>query len=349
MFWYIPIERLDERYTAQMFNWVTSSLNNRNIAYRVIEGHADIPTTTEGKQFLNWTGTIDYKASQIRQIASAFSAGDVKDGDIFFVADIWFPGIESIAYMSQMLGIKTHIYAIQHAGVFMPFDLVTDLVSWGQYQEAAWYTMCSAVFVGSEHIKNHILDGLKRAHIECNPNIVATGMPYDGKDVFEFADADSVVPQSKKIVIWPHRISPDKNIDDFVKIARALHGKYPDVRWVVSSSRISQQYTPQSPVEFVAQSKKSYYQMMRSALLTLSTAYLETYGYTIRESTTLGTPILCPTRCNYPEMVLTPDNLYDSIDEAISKTERAINYDLPIAQLKELRGFEAMLDIMLKK
>lgn len=344
MFWFVPLERLEERYTEQMYRWVTSCLNSRAIDYTVISGEP-LTEVTEGHQFLSWASRVHFCSTQISAIAMHFHRGDVQDGDIFFIADFWHPGVEAIAYMRDLLGVDAKIYGINYAGPFDPTDLTRQLLYWGGYQEAAWYACFDKVFVGSETHKALIVGGMKDKGLgNVGPRIVATGLVWDPQDVLERA---SEVRISRPTVMWPHRLAEEKNPEGFFRLVDALAPEFPQVRWLVTSSRKGQEFTHAHPnVTFKVVSKGHYYGFLRGADLMVSTAYQETFGYTIREATALETPILCPRRACYPEMILSADNLYASPEELIAKTRVALTEGLGVAKLKPTGGFDHMMSEM---
>lgn len=334
MFWHIHLEPLDERYTIQWFRWFNAEFVKRKIDFTDIPGSM-LSNETPSGQFLDWASRCHWVAEQNKAIASLFHHGQVSEGDTFYFADIWHPGLEAVAYMADLTGIDVKIYAHQHAGVFDRTDIVHPLYPWGRYQEAAWYEMCTKVFVGSEHLKRIILDGLHNNRMPYPGNIVVTGNPYDEHDVKLTARHGRFFSKGKPIVVWPHRVSDDKNPTDFFRLVNRLAPEYPDVRWIMTSGRANDEYkTNNASIEFISLTKPVYYALLESATLLVSTAYHENFGYTIREATTLGTPILCPRRACFPEMILSEGNLYNDFDELVAKTRSALGNGLSVASLK---------------
>jgi len=344
MFYYLPIESLDERYTVQWRMWIPQAITARGHACWTIDGTRPLSSETDGGQFLNWSSTIAYKSSQLVEVARLFHEDRVHDGDVFFVADIWFPGIEAIAYMADLLRIDVRLYGVNHAGPFDPTDLVRSLLPWGQYQEAAWYALFDGVFVGSEYLASLIQAGLCDAGLPPAP-LYVTGLPVDDEAVRRMTDPFT---WDQPTILWPHRLSPDKNVDQLYDVVEMVQPRYPDLQWVITSGRAAQTYQPKHPaVRFLSGvSKAQYYGMLRAATLMLSTAYHENFGYTVREATALGTPILCPRRACYPEMILSPTNLYTDTAEAAAKIMWALDGHMPLADLKPSGGLAAMLDII---
>ena len=346
MFYHIHLEQLDERYTVQWYRWFASELTKRQVAYINISGEALSPETPSG-QFLHWASRCHYTAAQNKKIAFQFAEQLVDDDDIFYFADIWHPGLEAVAYMAELNNIKVKIYAHQHAGVFDKTDIVRPLVSWGAYQEAAWYRICDKVFVGSVYLKSTILNGLGAAGLPYQDNIVVTGNPYSESDIKLSLSEGHFKHNGKQIVVWPHRTSEDKNPTDFFRLVNRLAPEYPDVRWIITSGRAHDTYeTHNASIEFFTLTKPDYYALLNSSTLLVSTAYHENFGYTIREATTFETPILCPRRACYPEMILSSNNLYNDFGELVAKTSSALKNGLSVATLKPNNALENIFEEM---
>jgi glycosyltransferase involved in cell wall biosynthesis len=353
MIWVIPIEPLPERYTAQFLTWVENELQDQELSYYNVLGTRDPDASTSCKpgQFLNWTGTISYKASQLRAIARLFANGRVQNGDKFFVFDIWFPGIEAIRYMAQMEGINVELWGVQHAGVFDDTDLVHKLHSWGAYQEAAWYRAFDGVFVGSNHIADKIQTGLACLGLPPAP-LYVTGMPWESRDVrinsnrMEDVEKARLIISGRPTVLWPHRMSADKNFASLLEIANRLEDKYPQLQFVCTSG---QQHAPDlnlPNLKAVSLTKGEYYALLCESTCMLSTAFHENFGYTVFEATALHRPIVCPRRACYPEMITTPHNLYSSDEEAAWKIDLAIQGKLPVARLQNYGGHKLMVGLI---
>jgi hypothetical protein len=100
LFW-LPLEELDKRYSKQTKQWYLREFKKhfRNVV--VVEGK-QLTTKIENGSFLDAYGTMFYKSTQMAQVAKLFREGKVKDNDIFFIDDLWFPGVEGIRYMEKM-------------------------------------------------------------------------------------------------------------------------------------------------------------------------------------------------------------------------------------------------------
>lgn len=343
---YLPLESLEERYTAQMFRWVTNALYEEGIPTRIVTG-VPLVQETEGDQFLHPANRVHFSAEQTRSLASLFERGEVQDGDVIFAADLWHFGLSGVPYMSRMFGqdLDVRLYAIDYAGPYS-FDETAKIGEWARLQELSWIMACDKVFTGSEWHRRKIISGV-RGHVgdrlaqEVERRLVATGLVWDGTEPAKIASDRSF---EGRLVLWPHRVSETRNIQTFYSLVRELAPEFPDVRWAISTSRMNQSYEPEDErVEFIRVNKQDYYALLRDASLVLSTSLQETFGYTIHEATALGTPILCPDRSSYPETILSEENLYSSYDELLRKTVLALDGRLPVATLLERPGFQGML------
>jgi len=298
MIYYIALENLEERYT-KMMNLALTPLVDK-VIYPKVDFSEDISTG----QFLDINKTIIFKAKQVEMIAELFMDNKIKDGDIFLIGDIFFPGIEAIRYMSELQGIRVTIGAFNYAGRADRTDFVQKLGSWSDSIELGYHQLCDVIFVGSEFHQKAVLDKFNIPEYK----VIMTGLVWDLSYV-----KNLVKPQKKKedFVIFPHRITPEKGLEDLKKYA-----KLSKKRIVVTSSHktVPSVYLP-SNVEFkVGLTKKEYYQILSKAKYYLTTAQQETFGYTLQEAIFFGAEIAAPARACYPEM-LPVENIYTSIED----------------------------------
>ena len=71
-----------------------------NIDYIKIFPDIPSPTNFKSGSFLDSEFTIQFKSAQMQKIAKLYRDDVIKSGDTLFFSDLWFPGIESIAYMN---------------------------------------------------------------------------------------------------------------------------------------------------------------------------------------------------------------------------------------------------------
>ena len=112
MLYVIPIEPLEERYSAQWLKWTRKFLKETerwhpNFDYTIINPKA-YDKIKKGS-FLDVVNTNVYKNKQMQEILKLFQQDKIKDGDIFWFHDMWFPGLEMLAYIRDASKINIKI------------------------------------------------------------------------------------------------------------------------------------------------------------------------------------------------------------------------------------------------
>jgi glycosyltransferase involved in cell wall biosynthesis len=296
---YLPLEELPQRYTQMMNAAIYPKVD---IAlYPKIE----IDTEIKRGQFLDIVNTCKFKAAQLQMVADLFNEDKIENGDVFLIGDIFFPGIEMIKYMSELLCIDVKIFGINYAGRADSTDFVQKLSGWADASELGMHLICDGIFVGSEHHKNNVIN-----YFGLNPVVVhKTGLVWDLSYMLN-REVKSVT-EKEDFIIWPHRWCEEKGIDDLLKFAKKTKKKI-----VITSSGPKKNLgkLPKN-IEYVyGLSKLEYFKLLARAKWYLSTAYQETFGYTIQEAIFYGCNILVPNQACCAEMVPSK-NVYYSIDE----------------------------------
>ena len=298
---YIPLEELPQRYTGMMNAAIYPKVDIS--LYPKIE----IDKQIKRGQFLDIVNTCKFKAAQLQMIADLFNEGKVENGDVFLIGDIFFPGIEMIKYMSELQEIDVKVYGINYAGRADKTDFVQKLSYWADASEAGYHFICDGIFVGSMDHNVNVCD-----HFGLNPATVhTTGLVWDLNYMQEFHEEIGYV-EKEDFVIWPHRWCNEKGIDELIQFAKNTNKKI-----VVTSSGPAKDCGTNLPknIEFKFNlTKKEYFTLMAKARWYLSTAYQETFGYTIQEAIFFGCNILVPNRACCPEMV-PARNVYDDINQ----------------------------------
>jgi glycosyltransferase involved in cell wall biosynthesis len=243
-------------------------------------------------------------------IADLFNEGKIENGDAFLVGDIFFPGIEMIKYMSELLGLDVKVYGINYAGRADKTDFVQQLSHWADASEAGYHFICDGIFVGSEDHKNNVVNffGLNTATVH------TTGLVWDLNYMQTFKEQIGNV-EKEDFVIWPHRWCEEKGINELIEFAKNTKKKI-----VITSSGPKKDLgkLPKNIEYRHGLTKGEYFELMAKARWYLSNAYQETFGYTIQEAIFFGCNILVPNRACCPEMVPSR-NVYHSVSEIETK------------------------------
>lgn len=285
MLYVIPIEPLEERYSAQWLRWTLEWLDHHRTEHVIVNPAAY--TTISNGSFLDVVGTNLYKNDQMRMLLKLFETGSIKDGDIFWFHDMWFPGLEMLAYIRDALGIKIKIYGCLHAGTYDPHDFLTKkgMRSWGKYTESAWFNIVDGIFVATNYHKKLIK---KNSTGVSSKRIHVTGFPMYAHT---FALPQNAYDERDKIIVFPHRLDSEKQPDLFDEFKQELLEKY---LW-------SRDYTFIKTKD-VCRTKEEYYALLRRAEYAVSFALQETWGIAQTESALCGCVPIVPDRLSYSEM-----------------------------------------------
>lgn len=332
--YYIPIEPLNERYTEQWYRWFPDMIKQCGAECIIIDGIA-LTNTIKTGTFLDINSTLHYKATQLQTISKLFYENKIKDGDIFFIADIEFWGIESIRYLADLNNIKIKLFGFNHAGSYTAEDFMQKCEPYAKYYEEAWFNTYDKIFVGSEYHKNQMCK-LRNAYED---NIIVTGNPYNINE-----ELIKVGPYIKKDqIILTNRPDYEKRPNISLDIFMILKEKYPQYKFIVTTSRKqwgngwirdkALQLQKNNIIEIKENLLKiNYLKLVAESKIMLSNSIEENFGYCILESLIFNTiPVLTN---NYSHIELVQNDsrlLFDTIDEAIIKITNLIENPIDIS------------------
>ncbi len=325
----LPIEPLDERYSAQWYNYFRDAfIKHFGENFFLFDPDTLTNRITNGS-FLDVAGTNYYKQRQLEIISKMFFNGDIKDGDIIFLMDMWFPGLESIAYMRDGLGIDVKIVGCIFAGTYdtADFTFQKGMSYWGEDLENSWFKILDKIFVATQFHKKLILQTRK-----CDPRkLVVTGHPI----LNEMPKLSPLSPALRKedIIVFPHRLDPEKRPD----LISQINHYYP---WRVVKSKE------------VCTNKREFYNLLQKSKIAISFAEQETFGFAMIESVFADCLPLVPDRLSYSEMYL-PEFKYSNLSEFNSKLGFMMydpaRYEKSFAKQKKILteiGAEALLNMI---
>lgn len=283
----VPIEPIDQRYTAQWYENIPAVLKQHNQGrynIQTIDGIQTKTGTTQGA-FLDFAVTNIYKASQAETIARKFAAGEIQAGDKFLVTDAWNPVITSIRYMSDLLDVPVEIHGIWHAGAYDPTDILGMKMKkpWPWHQERAWFYACDYNYFATNFHLNMFVENLTIPTDTARRRCVRSGQPHDlALRQLEFV-AGTDIKRRPDMIMWPHRYNADKQ----PFIAEDLAKNYE----VTITQKMSL-------------GKGAYYGLMREAGVIFSCALHENLGISVMEGAILGAIPVVPNRASYAEMYM---------------------------------------------
>jgi len=291
---YVPLEHIDGRYTVHMDRDITNYFVANNIEFIKIMPQLEAAPLPEGC-FLNAAFTSKFKANQLMMIADLYEQDLIRDDDRFFFSDIWFPGIESIAYMNYFHKKTAKITGIIHAGSFTDTDFVRDMERWAKNFEDIVFDISDTIYCASNFIRDDII---KKRMVD-PAKFVVSGLPVDYQELYNLD-----VSYKEDRVIFNGRICDEKQPWLFDKLADRV-----------------KEVMGRDDIEFVKTqdldlNKDSYYKLLAESKCVVSYALQENFGFGIAEAAYLGcTPVL-PNRLVYPELY-DEKYLYDTHEESV--------------------------------
>lgn len=322
MLYLIPIEPYEERYSEQWYRWYMKECQALNIKFEMIDGDQQTTTLENNQVVLSPVGTNIYKMSQLTKILYKIKNGNIKDGDKFYFFDGWFPGVSSIKYCVNMLGLDIEMYAFFHAGTYDKYDFTYqhNMESWGKHLENAWFDIYNKIFVASEYHKNLLVE---TRNIDAS-KIYVVGIPIY-KEEYMADIIPGTIPNSENTIVFPHRLADEKQFEDFRFLEDYFIRKDKHWNFVVAKD--------------VCNTKKDYYNLLYKAKVSFSSALQETFGIAMYESIALKCCPVVPNRLSYVEYYPILYR-YDSLFEAATRIERHITYNNTYSDFNHEPTFE---------
>lgn len=307
--WLLPIEPFEERYTSDWHRWWPTELRECGLQVEVVDGHSDAGERTAG-EWLDPVATWRWKGEQVARLAERWS--EVKDGDVVLSLDGWGPATTAALYMRATTGKKVKVVIYLHAGAFDPHDYLSRVgcADWALHVERGWVHGADLILVGSEHAADLI-----RRHLWAGARVAVVGVPIHRSELEAHA-----VPwnERRRLVVFPHRIAPEKGIDEWTEL-QAAYRKARPADTMVEFVRSRDVYTD----------KASLYDLLGKARVVVSFAKQETFGIVMQEGVALGAHPLVPRRLSYPEVMRGAGRLFDSIPEAVSQLRFLLDATAP--------------------
>lgn len=292
----VSLEPIDTRYTAQWKEHIPKSLKsyakqkNKQINVVDISGKQVENKTTPGA-FLDFAATNIWKSSQLEKIAELFRDRKVQAGDVFVYTDFWNPAVIQLKYMSELLQIPVKIIGIAHAGSYDPQDFLGRLIGdapWVRtFEESLYHTFDHLVFATEFHRKmfaetilDYELDWQTYSPTD-KKKLVRSGFPMEYFP--KLLEPYSKLPK-KDLILFPHRIAPEKQVNIFKDLAKQL----PEYEWIICQEK--------------QLSKHEYHTLLGQSKMIFSANLQETLGIGCIEAIFSNSMPAVPDRLSYQEM-----------------------------------------------
>ena len=288
--WIFSLEPLETRYTCEWHTHVPALIKSSLPEYTVmqIDGIQKNTATTSGA-FLNFSDTNYWKSSQLIEFLEQFNAGNVKPGDQIVITDFWNPVVLQLRYMSDLLGLNWKIHGLAHAGAYDPADFLgrgAGHLEWADYTERAFFYAYDHLYFATEfHIELFAKNRFNTTGLQLmnnNPGrIVRSGWPME---YLEETMQPYINTEKEDIVVFPHRIAPEKQLEIF----KDLELQCPEIKFVVCQEK--------------KLSKRKYHQLLARSKVVFSASLQETLGISPYEGALVGALPFVPDRLSYTEM-----------------------------------------------
>ena len=289
----VDIEAVDTRYTKQWKEYLPKQLRRATNENVIVVSGGETPQATTPGAFLNFGGTNVYKSNQLEQIGEMFCAGQVKDGDYFLYTDAWNPTVIQLRYMAELLGVDISIGGLWHAGSYDPHDFLGRLIGdkpWVRHAEMAMMECYDDNFFASDFHIDMFTDVFDEDYALDWDKIHRVGWPME----YLKNSLDSYRGMQKRdLILFPHRVAPEKQVDIFRDLAERL----PQYEFVVCQDQ--------------QLSKNEYHNLLGEAKLVFSANLQETLGISWYEGALVDAIPMVPDRLSYSEMAL-PEFKYPS-------------------------------------
>jgi len=296
----VPIEPISERYSTQWTKMFIDFFDSNGVDYVTIDPLRD---GDKGKikdgEFLDVIHTHISKFHQLQNICEMIKLGRVADDWYFLFHDLWFPGIEALAYIRDAMGLKFKITGCLHAGTWDEYDFIVrkGMEKWALDIENGWLNMFDLVFVATQFHKS-LIDATETG---TSKKIKITGFPIAPRTFYP------PYHMKENIVVFPHRLAPEKQPEKFDIVAKELKEEFPEWDFIRTK-------------DHWGGDKEKYYELLEKSKIAVSCALQETWGIAMQEAVFAGCLPIMPNRLSYPEMyALTflyddqPDSLKDKV------------------------------------
>jgi hypothetical protein len=294
----VDIESVPTRYTCEWKTHVPKLLEDAGFEVVVVEGDLNIPEAATPGAFLNFGGTNMYKSTQVHKLAELFTHGHIQPGDHIIFTDAWHPGIINVKYMSELLNIPVVTHGLWHAGSYDPNDFLGRLVGdkpWIRHAEQAMIAAYDHNWIAT--VAHYKLMS-KTYYISRDRSFDKTGWPME-------YTYDMIAPrlwsQKENIIVFPHRIAPEKRLDLFQELAARPELKH--YQFCVAME--------------MNLNKQEYHELLQRARFAVSFADQETLGISMYESACAGACPIVPNRLSYTEMYDPMFKRADTVDAAV--------------------------------
>ncbi len=288
--YYLPLEPVDKRYTAQWYKWFKEVFEEEGIEFEYIDGKT-VESNVGSKYFLDMKATFVWKFEQLKRLFKR----ELKDGDVVFIPDGEFPGIEAIEYFKRFYGVDVKVVQIWHAGTYDYWDLTRQvgLTRIGKHLEEVWMDMAGLIFVATQCHKDLIL----KERMVDKDKVKVTGLPADVRGLGKYEK------ERKEGIAFTGRLSIEKGYD----VVCELRKKGFEITATQEQNL----------------SKEQYYELLGGMKVVFAPSRQETFGYGVVEGMAMNCIPVVPDGLSFTDYVPSKWRYKDN-DEMVEMLRKAM-------------------------
>lgn len=267
----------------------------------------------------------DNEFFHFQNVAISECLNEIQNDSKLLFLDFFFPGIDIVKYYLSKNNISnTKLGALLHGGAFLEDDIHSDL-NWLQKFELGYFEAFDVIYSPSDFLKSSspVIYGSK---------IVVREWGLDGLKIPDTQTARSID------VIFPHRLSVDKGIDDFIDLVNI----HQDAKFCLCVPQSSEQFIAPSYRQKLLEAtnltivynenEEDHLKTLASAKIVLSCSRQENFGYSVHKAVQVGCVPILPNKLCYPEF-FKEEFMYRTFDDASRLIKFWVNnFDTYISQ-----------------
>lgn len=309
---YMGLESYESRYTLQLTDWATHTMDRRGLKYIVVPGETiDDSQSISVGQVLDAHGRSYFSMSQMMNLVQMMRNGTVTGEDIIFFEDMFQPGIESLPYIMNQIPEKDRpkVWVRCLAQSIDPDDFVHvwGMAPWmGKYEHMV-NDFVTGVLASNEEMVAHMKIAGWTA-----PLYNISGLTFDRDEVRSRVSSIPKFEDRKFRTVFAARFDQEKQPNFFMDVAEQL-GPTLNVEFAVLSGGPLRSNNPiylQRAKELQQRgilkiydnlSKNEYYKILADSRVLFNCALQDWVSNTVSEADALECNVLFPAYRSFPE------------------------------------------------
>jgi hypothetical protein len=269
----------NEENTAQWKTWHKKLFEDNGYDYYWI-GYDDVVDVTD-TEFLSFIHSNHYKSRQIQEISDLLGEEVMKEGDLIYFLDAWHPGIISTRQMLIGYKYNVRLAGFWHTGSYDEHDMLGAHMGRLLNVERGIHDCLDYNLFGTYFNLNLFYDNVLKPN-DNGSKLIVIGFLYNTDHLLN--------APKEKIIIFPHRLAPEKGVEVFDQFKSFCHsrGQFKDYQFIKTME--------------VTKDKDEYHELLSKAQFAISFAKQETFGISMIESTLSGCIPIVPDYLSYSEI-----------------------------------------------